>query len=43
MYDNESLDHVANILEKENLVVVTSQKGKALGVITRIDLIEFYS
>ncbi len=43
VYDNESLDHIANILEKENLVVVISQKGKALGVITRIDLIEYYS
>ncbi len=41
--ESESLDHVANILEKENLVIVTNTKGKALGVITRIDLIEFYS
>ena len=41
--ETESLDHVANILEKENLVIVLNTKGKALGVITRIDLIEFYS
>ncbi len=41
--EDESLDHVSNILEHENLVVVVKKGGKALGVITRIDLIEYYS
>ena len=40
---SESIDHVSNLLERENLVIVLDTKRKPLGVVTRIDLIEYYS
>lgn len=38
----ESVEHVAQILTKEPLVVAVDGKGKPAGIITRIDLIEFF-
>lgn len=40
--EHESIDHVAQLLEEENLVVVVDATGKPLGVVTRIDLIDYY-
>ncbi len=40
---SESVDRVSELLEKENLVVVVSRAGKPEGVVTRIDLIDYYA
>lgn len=40
---NESVDRVSQLLEVENLVVVVDPHGKPLGVVTRIDLIDYYT
>lgn len=39
----ESIDHVSQLLELENLVVVVDGSGRPLGVVTRIDLIDYYT
>ncbi len=39
----ESIDRVSQLLEDENLVVVVDQENKPLGVVTRIDLIDYYA
>lgn len=39
---DETTDRVSELLSKDNLVVVV-KKGKPIGVVTRIDLIEYYS
>jgi cystathionine beta-synthase len=41
--ENESIDHVSEVLTKENFVVVLDINNKPLGVISRIDLIEYYT
>lgn len=41
--EHESVDHVSQLLEEENLVVVVDKTGKPLGVVTRIDLIDYYT
>lgn len=38
----ESVDRVSQLLEKDNLVVVVDNDKKPLGVVTRIDLIDYY-
>jgi cystathionine beta-synthase len=38
----ESVDHVSRMLEEDNLVVVLDKAGTPLGVVTRIDLIDYY-
>jgi len=40
---DESIDHVSQLLEQENLVVVVDATGKPMGVVTRIDLIDYYA
>lgn len=40
---DESVDYVSGLLEKENFVIVVDKNRKPLGVVTRIDLIDYYS
>lgn len=40
---NETIDRVSQLLTIDNLVVVTGHSNKPLGVVTRIDLINYYS
>lgn len=40
---DESLDRVSNILEKENMVIVMDHSESPIGVITRIDMIDFFT
>ena len=39
----ESAEYVSHVLTKHDFVVVVDDEFKPLGVITRIDLIEYYS
>ncbi|OGM28415.1 cystathionine beta-synthase [Candidatus Woesebacteria bacterium RIFCSPLOWO2_01_FULL_39_61] len=41
--ENETIDRVSELLTLDNLVVVTDHRSKPLGVVTRIDLINYYS
>ncbi len=43
VYQSESIDFVSQLLIKDNMVVVVDEKRKPQGVITRIDLIEYYT
>ena len=40
--EHESIDRVSQLLSQDNLVVVVDKKGRPLGVVTRIDLIQHY-
>lgn len=41
--EKESIDWVSKLLAKDNLVLVVNNKNKPIGVITRIDLVEYYA
>ncbi|KKS55354.1 MAG: Cystathionine beta-synthase [Candidatus Gottesmanbacteria bacterium GW2011_GWA1_42_26] len=41
--ENESIEYVSLLLTKHDFVVVVDPKHKPMGVITRIDLIEYYT
>ena len=41
--ENESVEWVSRLLAQDNMIVVIDKDKKPLGVVTRIDLIEFYS
>lgn len=41
--DSELIERVSQLLTKEAFVVVVDDRGKPLGVVTRIDLINYYS
>jgi len=41
--DTDSLDYASELLTTENLIVVLDSLNKPKGIITRIDLIEYYS
>jgi len=43
MNEDESIDRASELLTEDNLVVVMTKNGKPKGVITRIDLIGYYS
>jgi len=43
VYEKESIDRVSELLTEDNLVVVVDKNKKPKGVITRIDLITYYS